>query len=129
MKKLLILAALIAAGTLLAACVPYGYSEANLYNPGGALADKHTGPQILASSTDVSLSAMFPKGTSKAQVMQALGNPSSTSTTSDGTSNQVYSHNFTSYRMQTVQVETLVVEYDRSNAVSKLTFSKNNSSW
>jgi outer membrane protein assembly factor BamE (lipoprotein component of BamABCDE complex) len=128
----LTLTALIAAALSLAACVPmydYSYSEAAMYAPGGQLADKHTGPIILASATDSSIAAMFPKGTSKAQVMQALGNPTSSSTVSDGTSNQVFSHNFTSYRMKSVQVETLIVNYDKAGNVSTLTLSKSNSTW
>lgn len=128
----LTLTALIAAGLSLAACVPmydYSYNEAAMYAPGGQLADKHEGPMILVSATDQSLNAMFPKGTSKAQVMQVLGNPASSSTVSDGTSNQVFTHNFTSYRMKMVQIETLIVEYDRANSVAKLTLSKSNSTW
>lgn len=135
MRTLLTAAALVAAGATLAACVPmYDYSynpynESAMYAPGGALADKHTGPMLLASSTDASLAATFPTGTPKAQVMQALGVPTSTSTTSDGTSAQVFSHNFTSYRMKSVQISTLVVEYDRAEKVSKLTLQKSNSTW
>ena len=128
----LTLTALIAAALSLAACVPmydYSYSEAAMYAPGGQLADKHEGAMILASATDASIAAMFPKGTNKAQVMQALGNPTSSSTVSDGTSVQVFSHNFTSYRMKTVQLETLVVEYDRASTVSKLTLSKSTNTW
>ncbi len=130
--KQLTVAALVAAGFTLAACVPmydYSYNESAMYAPGGALADKHTGPLILASSNDVSLNAMFPVGTAKAQVMQALGNPASSSTSTGGTSSQVFSHNFTSYRMKSVQIETLIVEYDKADKVSKLTFSKSNSTW
>lgn len=127
----LTLAALLGAGLTLAACMPYdyGYNEAAMYSPGGALADKHTGPILLASSTDASLDAMFPKGTAKSQVLQVLGNPASSSSSSDGTSNQIFSHNFTSYRMKSVQIETLIVEYDRANTVQKLTFSKSTSTW
>ncbi len=128
----LTLTALIAAGLSLAACVPmydYSYNESAMYAPGGQLADKHEGPMILVSATDQSLNAMFPKGTSKAQVMQALGNPASSSTVSDGTSTQFFTHNFTSYRMKSVQIETLVVNYDKTGAVSILTLSKSNSTW
>jgi len=128
----LTLTALIAAGLSLAACVPmydYSYSEASLYAPGGQLADKHEGSMILISATDQSLNAMFPKGTSKAQVMQALGNPTSSSTVSDGTSVQMFQHSFTSYRMKSLQAETLLVEYDRANTVSKLTLSKVTNNW
>jgi|LNFM01.2.fsa_nt_gb outer membrane protein assembly factor BamE (lipoprotein component of BamABCDE complex) len=128
----LTLTALIAAGLSLAACVPmydYSYNESAMYAPGGQLADKHEGSMILVSATDQSLNAMFPKGTSKAQVMQALGNPASSSTVSDGTSNQVFSHSFTSYRMKNIQMETLIVNYDKTGAVSMLTLSKSNSTW
>lgn len=128
----LTLTALVAAGLSLAACVPmydYSYSEAALYAPGGQLADKHEGSMILVSATDQSLNAMFPKGTSKAQVMQVLGNPASSSTVSDGTSNQVFSHNFTSYRMKSIQMETLIVNYDKTGTVTTLTLSKSNSTW
>jgi outer membrane protein assembly factor BamE (lipoprotein component of BamABCDE complex) len=128
----LTLPALIAAGLSLAACVPmydYSYSEAAMYSPGGQLADKQEGPVILASATDSSLAAMFPKGTNKAQVMQALGNPASSSTVSDGTSVQMFNHSFTSYRMKSLQAETLIVEYDRANTVTKLTLSKVTNNW
>ena len=128
----LTLTALIAAGLSLAACVPmydYSYNESAMYAPGGQLADKHEGSMILVSATDQSLNAMFPKGTSKAQVMQALGNPASSSTVSDGTSNQVFSHSFTSYRMKNIQMETLIVNYDKTGIVTTLTLSKSNSTW
>jgi len=111
-------------------CVPYyaGY-EQNMYAPGGALADKQEGPAILASSTDASLNAMFPKGTQKTVVMQALGNPMTSSTSTDGKSSQVYMHTFTSYSRKMVNTNMLTVEYDKNGGVSNLTLSKSNSTW
>ncbi len=41
----------------------------------------------------------------------------------------MFTHNFTSYRMKNVQVETLIVNYDKAGAVSMLTLSKANNSW
>jgi hypothetical protein len=111
-------------------CIPYyGGYEQNLYAPGGALADKHEGSMQLASATEASLNTMFPKGTPKANVMQGLGNPMSSSTSSDGSSSQVYTHSFTSYSRQTVDMQTAVMEYDKNGLLSKLTFTNTNSRW
>ncbi len=131
MNKLSLIA-LSAAGLSLAACIPMydpSYHEAAMYSPGGALSDKHEGSMILVSATDSSIAAMFPKGTNKAQVMQVLGNPTSSSTVSDGTSHQMFQHTFTSYRVKSLQSETLLVEYDRANTVAKLTLSKTTHNW
>jgi len=106
------------------------YSEADLYAPGGALADKREGPELLATATDSSLSAMFPKGVAtQAQVMQALGVPGATSSTSDGTSVQVFTHSYTAYQARYVQIESLAVEYDHKGTVSKLTLTKSSNRW
>lgn len=115
---------------MVAGCVPFysGY-EQNMYAPGGALADKNEGPAILASATDASLAAMFPKGTQKAVVMQALGNPGTSSTSTGGKSTQMFTHNFTSYARKTVEMQMLMVEYDEKDTVSKLTLTKSNNKW
>lgn len=119
-----------AAASLLGGCVPYyaGY-EQNMYAPGGALADKHEGSMVLASVTETSLNAMFPAGTPKANVMQSLGNPMSSSSSSDGTSSQVYSHTFTSYARKVVEMQTAVMEYDKAGLVKKITYSNTTSTW
>lgn len=121
---------ILALSSVVGGCVPYyaGY-EQNMYAPGGALADKNEGPAILASATDASLAAMFPKGTQKAAVMQLLGNPMSSSTASDGTSTQMFSHTFTSYARKFVEMQMLMVEYDTKGEVSKVTLTKTNNTW
>lgn len=119
----------VAIGLLFSAgCVPMYDTEASLYAPGGALADKNEGPQILATATDASVAAMFPKGTPQSQVMQALGNPMSTSI-SDGIAVQMFSHSFTAYQAKYIQTESLFVEYDKKATVAKLTFSKSTNHW
>ncbi len=119
----------VAIGLLFSAgCVPMMYDEASLYAPGGALADKNEGPQVLATATDASVAVMFPKGTPQSQVMQVLGNPMTTSV-SDGIVVQTFSHSFTAYQAQYVQIESLTVQYDKKGTVSKLTFSKSTNHW
>jgi hypothetical protein len=102
---------------------------AGLYAPGGELADKHEGPLLLADITDESINAMFPKGTQKAQVMQVLGTPGYSSSSTDGLSLQTFTHIFTSYERETVDVQSVTVEYDATGAVAKLTLSRSNNSW
>ena len=130
MKKTIALAVLAASFITVAGCVPVPmYDEQSMYSPGGALADKHQGPMVLSGATEATVNAMFPKGTQKAQVMQVLGAPTTNSTSSDGTSSQMYSHSFTSYRRKQVQSEALMVQYDKNNAVSALTLTTSNNSW
>lgn len=129
MKKFALVALAVSFVTV-AGCVPVPmYEEQSLYSPGGALADKHTGPMVLAGANEATLSAMFPKGTQKSQVMQALGVPATNSTSSDGTSLQLFSHTFTSYRRKLVQSEMLTVHYDKNNAVSTITVSSSSNTW
>jgi hypothetical protein len=120
-----------AAALTLHGCIPFygGYNEQNLYAPGGALADKDEGSMVLASANETSLNAMFPKGTSKAAVMQGLGNPMSSTTSSDGTSSQVFSHTFTSYSRKTVQMQMATMTYDKSGNLDKVTFSNTVNNW
>lgn len=122
-KTSVIAIAFAAAGILLSGCMP------DFYAPGAALADKHEGPMMLATATSESIAAMFPKGTTKAQVVQVLGAPHTSTNSSDGSSTHLFSHNFTSYERKFVQVQTLVVEYDSGGAVQKTTLSNSNSSW
>ncbi|MGB3289120.1 MAG: hypothetical protein WBA83_07600 [Burkholderiaceae bacterium] len=115
-------------------CVPYyaGYDNMytqNMYAPGGQLADKNEGPMLLASATDASLAAMFPKGTSKTAVMQVLGNPLTSSTSSGGKSTQTFTHTFTSYARKLVEMQMLTVEYDSQGMVSGLTLTKSSNTW
>ncbi|HUG57089.1 MAG TPA: hypothetical protein VL002_02500 [Candidimonas sp.] len=123
-------AAILALSSIVGGCVPYyaGY-EQNMYAPGGALADKNEGPAILASATDSSLNAMFPKGTQKTVVMQALGNPGSSSTSTDGKSTQSFTHSFTSYARKLVEMQILTVEYDKKGGVSNMTLTKSSNTW
>lgn len=128
--KLKVWVAISATAIMLSGCVPYyAGMEQNMYAPGGALADKNEGAMALASATESSLNTMFPKGTSKAVVMQTLGNPVSSSTSSDGTSVQVFSHTFTSYARKTVQMQMATMEYDKSGTLSKLTFTNTTNTW
>ncbi|MCW2237694.1 hypothetical protein [Azospirillum canadense] len=130
MKKSIALVALAASFIAVAGCVPVPmYDEQSMYNPGGALADKHQGPMVLSGASEATVNAMFPKGTPKSQVMQVLGAPTTNSSSSEGTSSQLYSHTFTSYRRKQVQSEALMVQYDKNNTVSALNFSTSNSSW
>ena len=62
-------------------------------------------------------------------VMQSLGNPMSSSSSSDGTSSQVYSHTFTSYARKVVEMQTAVMEYDKAGLVKKITYSNTTSTW
>jgi|SRR5690606_20536739 hypothetical protein len=115
-------------------CVPYyaGYDNMytqNMYAPGGQLADKNEGPMLLASATDASLAAMFPKGTNKTAVMQVLGNPLTSSTSSDGKSTQSFTHTFTSYARKLVDMQILTVEYDKQGGVANLTLTKSSNTW
>ena len=121
---------MLALSGMVGGCVPYyaGY-EQNLYAPGGTLADKNEGPAILASATDSSLAAMFPKGTPKTAVMQVLGNPVTSSTSTDGKSTQSFSHSFTSYARKLVEMQILTVEYDKSGGVSNMTLTRSSNTW
>ncbi len=129
--KLKLSAAIILASTALSGCIPFysGYSEANMYAPGGALADKSTGSPLLASATEASVNTMFPKGTSKAVVMQQLGTPTSSSTSSNGTSSQVYTYSFTIYQRKFVQSQTVIMQYDKANLLTRVDFSTSKSTW
>ncbi|PWC86562.1 hypothetical protein TSH100_12395 [Azospirillum sp. TSH100] len=129
MKKLAFVA-LFVSGVAVSACVPPTmYDEQAMYRPGGALADKQSGPAVLANINDAAVNAMFPKGTQKSTVMQSLGVPMSTSTSSDGTSTQTYMYSLTSYQRKIVQSNVLTVKYDRNNAVETLTLSASNNTW
>jgi outer membrane protein assembly factor BamE (lipoprotein component of BamABCDE complex) len=121
---------ILALSGMVSGCIPlYAGYEQNMYAPGGTLADKNEGPAILASATDASLAAMFPKGTKKAVVMQTLGNPQTSSTSTGGKSTQLFTHTFTSYARQVVDMQMLMVEYDENDAVSKLTLTRSNNKW
>lgn len=120
---------LVVLGVSLGGCVYGGYNEAALYAPGGALQDKHDGPVVLASSTNESVNAMFPAGTPRARVMQVMGNPTTTTTNSDGTTVQVFMHSFTSYARKFVETEMLAVTYDPKSEVKSLQFTKSRSTF
>jgi hypothetical protein len=105
------------------------YSEANMYAPGGALADKHVGTMSLDGATEVSITSLVPVGTTKSQVRQTLGSPASTAMNTDGTSSEVFTHTFTSYQNKLIRMETLAIEYDASANVSKTTLTHTNSTW
>ncbi len=124
------LVVILALSGMVGGCVPFyaGY-EQNMYAPGGALADKNEGPAILASATDASLAAMFPKGTQKTAVMQVLGNPMTSSTSTDGKSTQSFTHSFTSYARKLVEMQILTVEYDKKGGVSNMTLTKSSNTW
>jgi len=124
------LAVICTAAVLLGGCVPYyaGY-EHNLYAPGGTLADKSEGSHVLAGATEASLNAMLPAGTSKSVVMQVLGNPFSSTSSSDGSSAQTFSHTFTSYSRKMVQMKMAIVEYDAGGLLKKLSFTDTTSTW
>ena len=121
--------ALLSSGLLLGACVPSYYSEANLYAPGGALADKHEGPQLLGSVDANSIKAMFPIGTPRDRLAQTLGNAMTNTSNSDGTTSQVFMHSFTSYSRKFVETEILSVVYDDKALVSKLEVTKSRSTF
>ena len=110
-------------------CVPSYYSEASLYSPGGALADKHDGPQLLASVDANSVNAMFPAGTPRDRLAQALGAAMTNTSNSDGTASQVFVHSFTSYSRKFVETEILNVVYDNKAQVSKLELTKSRSTF
>lgn len=97
-----------------------------LYQPGQALADRHGGSMWLATATEESIAATFPKGTAKARVIQFLGSPASSSKGPDGATSQTFRHSFTSFKTKIVQVQTLVVEYDARDAITKTAFSISN---
>jgi hypothetical protein len=123
--------AIILASTVMSGCIPFysGYNESSMYAPGGALADKATGSPVLATATETSINTMFPKGTSKSVVSQRLGAPNSSSTSSNGTSSQVYTYSFTSYQRKSVQAQTVIMQYDKSDLLTKVDFSTSTSTW
>ncbi len=127
-KKIAMVAALLVGGLVLNGCV-YPDPTYGMYSPGGALADKSEGPVILSSADDNMINTMFPAGTGRERVMQSLGVPKTTSSNSDGTTIQVYSHTFTSYQRKFVQVNMLTVTYDPQGRVKSTSLSKSNSTW
>jgi hypothetical protein len=88
------------------------------------MADTVTGSPALANATDDSIKAMFPIGTPKTAVMQTLGVAASTSSDSDGTTTQSYNYCYTSYSQHIIRQRFLTVSYDKTDRVSKLSFSK-----
>jgi hypothetical protein len=124
-----VVVALLSSGLLMSGCVPTYYSEASLYAPGGALADKHDGPQLLASVDANSIKAMFPAGTPRDRLAQALGTAMTNTSNSDGTTSQVFMHSFTSYSRKFVETEILNVVYDDKAQVSKLELTKSRSTF
>ncbi len=128
MKKIVTVGTLLLGGFVLNGCV-YPDPTYNMYAPGGALADKSEGPAILASADDNLLKTMFPAGTGRDRVMQLLGVPMSTSSNSDGTTVQIFSHNFTSYQRKIVQINMLTVTYDPEGKVKSTSLTKTNSTW
>ncbi|TCT03766.1 hypothetical protein [Paralcaligenes ureilyticus] len=89
--------------------------------PGNALADKQAGTVQLATATQESLTRMFPIGTDKAAIIQALGEPQTTTNSSDGASQQFYSYTFTSHRQKLIASRTAAMEYDKASKLTKLT--------
>lgn len=128
MKKIVTVTALLLGGLVLNGCV-YPDPTYGMYSPGGALADKSEGPVILSSADDNMIKTMFPAGTGRDRVMQSLGVPKTTSSNSDGTTVQIYSHTFTSYQRKFVQVNMLTVTYDTESKVKSTSLSKSNSTW
>lgn len=128
MKKIVTVAALLLGGLVLNGCV-YPDPTYGMYSPGGALADKSEGPVILSSADDNMIKTMFPTGTGRDRVMQSLGVPKTTSSNSDGTTVQIFSHTFTSYQRKFVQVNMLTVTYDAESKVKSTSLSKSNSTW
>lgn len=127
-KKIVTVTALLLGGLVLNGCV-YPDPTYGMYSPGGALADKSEGPVILSSADDNMIKTMFPAGTGRDRVMQSLGVPKTTSSNSDGTTVQIYSHTFTSYQRKFVQVNMLTVTYDTESKVKSTSLSKSNSTW
>ncbi|WP_428247272.1 hypothetical protein [Ferrovibrio sp.] len=127
-KKFVTVSAVLLCGLVLNGCV-YPDPTYNMYAPGGALADKSEGPVILASADDNMLKTMFPVGTGRDRVMQSLGVPKTTSSNSDGTTVQIFSHTFTSYQRKVVQMNMLTVTYDPEGKVKSTALTKTNSTW
>jgi hypothetical protein len=61
--------------------------------------------------------------------VQGLGNPMSSTTSSDGTSSQVFTHTFTSYSRKTVQMQMASMQYDKSGNLDKVTFTNTVNNW
>lgn len=112
----------------LSGCVTY--SEESLYSPGGALADKAEGPVLLSTATAESINAMFPAGkATQGQVQAALSRPQNVSQSSDGTTVEIYSYTFTSYKAQRVDSSTLSVVYDPQRIVKETRLMQNQNRW
>jgi outer membrane protein assembly factor BamE (lipoprotein component of BamABCDE complex) len=112
---------------VVAGCMPY--DDSDLYAPGGALADTNSGSMVLASATDSSVAAMFPKGMAKSQVVQILGQPDSQTNSSNGLSQQIFMHHFISPMKQNLATEVLSVEYDKNDKITKTDFSQTKTKW
>jgi hypothetical protein len=100
-----------------------------MYSPGGALADKHDGPMILASANEATIAAMFPTGTTRDRVLQTLGAPATSVSNSDGTTAQSFMHTFTSYAQRYVKTEILVVTYDSAGVIKSTSLSASKNTW
>jgi hypothetical protein len=91
------------------------------------MADTVTGSPALANATNDSINSMFPVGTPKAIVMQTLGAPQGTTSSSDGTTVQNYDYMYTSYSQSFFRSRSLFVTFDKDNRVSNLSFSMSES--
>jgi outer membrane protein assembly factor BamE (lipoprotein component of BamABCDE complex) len=133
MNKKLVFALLFTSSTL-TACLPMdfygdGGIPGSYYEPGGALADKHEGPMILANATQEQMLALVPVGMTKEKVIELLGAPASVSQASDGSSVSAYRHTFTSSRQQFVKLEFLTITFGADKKVSKVDASVNSNHW
>jgi hypothetical protein len=130
MKSTLLVALISLLSLFFSGCGVLLKTEEDLYLPGGALADKVEGPAVLATATAESIGVMFPVGkTSQAQVRAALGTPSFVTQSSDGTSLDMFSYQYTQFRAQRIRSASLSVTYDANRIVKETTFSANDTTY